>query len=331
MMGMDDIVLSVIVPVYNAERYLSECLDSLTGQSCPAMEIVVVDDGSTDNSGAICDGFGARDSRVRVFHRENGGVSRARNFGLDNARGELVVFVDADDSVSPDYADMITGTMPGQDMVCFQSEWVSLSGGRTCHMLPVMDSGADGGVDDAIMAVKGCNDDGANLLGFPWNKAFRRDIIERNGIRFNPLLRYKEDEVFVLEYLKHVSSIKIIPQILYNYRLLGNGLTSGMRRLGSKDWRELWQSADRARGRHTSTGRCGDSVTYDVLNWMFMEAYCLFKEGGDWSKVMKAMCCYYDSLCPGEVKGQEKVKLSLKYRNRCLWRLFFAALRMKKY
>lgn len=328
---MDDITLSVIVPVYNAERYLGECLGSLTAQPYPAMEIVVIDDGSTDGSGAICDEFGALDSRVRVFHRKNGGVSRARNFGLDNARGEIVAFVDADDNVSPEYANRITEAMAGRDMVCFQSEWVDQSGDRLCHTLPSLDAGTEDDVADAIIIIKECNDDGANLLGFPWNKAFRRDIIERHGVRFNPLLRYKEDEVFVLEYLKYVSSIKIISHILYNYRLLGNGLTSGMKRLGSGDWRELWQSVERVRGRHTSAGRCGDSVTYDVLNWMFMEAYCLFKEGGDWRNVMESMCRYHDSRRPNDVKGQEKVKLSLKYRNRCLWRLFFAALKMKKY
>jgi len=97
-----DPLLSVIVPVYNVEDYLPRCLDSILSQSYPNLEVILVDDGAQDASGRICDAYAARDRRVRVLHRENGGLSSARNAGLDAATGEYVTFVDSDDWIEPD-------------------------------------------------------------------------------------------------------------------------------------------------------------------------------------------------------------------------------------
>ena len=94
---------SVIVPVYNVEIYLPRCIDSILSQSFTDFELILVDDGSPDNCGKICDEYALKDSRVRVFHKSNGGVSSARNLGLDNVRGEWVTFIDSDDYVEVDY------------------------------------------------------------------------------------------------------------------------------------------------------------------------------------------------------------------------------------
>ena len=88
---------SVIVPVYNVEPYLAQCVASLRGQTCPDLEIILVDDGSTDGSGLLCDGFAREEPRIRVIHKANGGLSSARNAGLDRARGTYIYFVDSDD------------------------------------------------------------------------------------------------------------------------------------------------------------------------------------------------------------------------------------------
>mgnify|MGYP003408173130 CR=1 FL=1 len=92
--------ISIIVPVYNTERYLSKCIDSILSQSFTVFELLLINDGSKDNSGTICDQYAVNDSRVRVFHKENGGVSSARNLGLENARGEWVTFVDSGDWIA---------------------------------------------------------------------------------------------------------------------------------------------------------------------------------------------------------------------------------------
>lgn len=95
-------MISVIVPVYNTKKYLERCINSLLKQTYPDMEIILVDDGSTDGSGEVCDRFAAEDRRIRVFHKENGGSSSARNLGLDNAKGDYIGFVDSDDYVDAD-------------------------------------------------------------------------------------------------------------------------------------------------------------------------------------------------------------------------------------
>ena len=102
-------LISVIVPVYNVESYLPRCVDSILAQTYPSLEIILVDDGATDNSGAICDAYGAKDSRITVIHKANGGLSSARNAGLDAAQGEYIAFVDSDDWIEPEmYSHMLS-------------------------------------------------------------------------------------------------------------------------------------------------------------------------------------------------------------------------------
>ena len=96
-------MISVVVPVYNVEKYLTRCINSILRQSFADFELLLVDDGSTDKSGSICEQYTVKDSRIRVFHKKNGGLSDARNFGLDQMHGEFVSFIDSDDYVGPDY------------------------------------------------------------------------------------------------------------------------------------------------------------------------------------------------------------------------------------
>ena len=96
-------MISVIVPVYNVEPYLRECIESILGQTYRDFELILVNDGSTDDSGTICDEYAAQDTRIRVLHQKNSGVSVARNVGLDSVQGEYIAFVDSDDRVSKDY------------------------------------------------------------------------------------------------------------------------------------------------------------------------------------------------------------------------------------
>lgn len=96
-------LISIIVPVYNAEQYLPRCIDSILAQTFTDFELLLIDDGSTDSSGKICVEYAGKDFRIRVFHKENGGVSSARNVGLDKARGEWVCFADSDDKMSETY------------------------------------------------------------------------------------------------------------------------------------------------------------------------------------------------------------------------------------
>ncbi len=115
-----DCLISVIVPVYNVEQYLSRCVDSILAQTYQNLEIILVDDGTKDNSDKICDDYAARDSRIKVIHKENGGLSSARNAGIDAATGEYLAFVDSDDWIEPDMYEKMLGLIEkyGVKLVC---------------------------------------------------------------------------------------------------------------------------------------------------------------------------------------------------------------------
>lgn len=120
-------MISVIVPVYNVEAYLARCLDSLLAQSCPDFEVLLIDDGSLDGSGKICDDYARKDDRIRVFHKQNGGLSSARNFGLDRMQGDCVTFVDSDDYLGRDCLKILSDMMRQNDAditsISFQETW----------------------------------------------------------------------------------------------------------------------------------------------------------------------------------------------------------------
>lgn len=100
-------LVSIIVPVFNVEKYLRQCLDSILGQTFNQFEVIIVNDGSTDNSGAICQEYEARDNRIVYLEKENGGVSEARNLGLDFATSEYIIFIDSDDWIEPTYVEVL--------------------------------------------------------------------------------------------------------------------------------------------------------------------------------------------------------------------------------
>lgn len=329
---MTEMKLSVIVPVYNAEDYLAACLDSLVAQPVRDMEIILVDDGSRDRSGEICDRFAAADSRVKAFHRSNGGVSSARNFALDRAAGQLITFVDADDYVAPDYASAIIAGMEGCDMLCFQSCWEEPSGACDTVTLPDALSDSPEVISDLLMTLKEENALHLDIFGFPWNKAFRRDIIATHHLRFNPALSYREDEMFVWQYLVHVKVMRMVASTLYHYRLRPGGLTSAISHFTSSDWHTLSEETMRVHGLHPLPGRAYDALSYDVLERMFLEAYSLFREGrGGWNSRMKEICRLYDIMRPSPVGSYRKVRLSLKLRHKWLRALFLMMLKARKY
>lgn len=116
-------LISIIIPVYNIEKYLDKCMESVVGQSYSHIEIILVDDGSTDGSGELCDEWGKRDKRIRVYHKKNGGASRARNLGLREAKGEFIGFVDGDDYIAEDmYSSLMNAMEEGVDLVCCSTE-----------------------------------------------------------------------------------------------------------------------------------------------------------------------------------------------------------------
>lgn len=212
----EEITATVIVPVYNKAVFLDECIQSILGQSCHAIQLLLVDDGSTDESLAICRRYEAEDCRVQVLSQPNRGVSAARNLGLDHAAGKYIVFVDADDWVGPDYVKHLTDGMENGDCqmaVCNYYEYYWQEDGR---MVPKDYCKGKRSLKQYLldMAKKPIH----NYYGVPWNRCFERRLIEQNRLRFDETLRYGEDTAFTLNYLPYVRQVNTLPGLDYYYR-----------------------------------------------------------------------------------------------------------------
>lgn len=202
-------MISIIVPIYKAEKYLHRCIDSILAQSYTDFELLLIDDGSPDNSGTIIDEYAEKDNRVRVFHKQNGGVSSARNLGIDQAHGEWITFIDIDDYVHPDFlsslyknheADLVVGSF---QIVGSEEEWNTTIEERDYH---IEDLKAN------IVAL-------AKSINFrtPWGKLFKSEILAVHNIRFDENIDYSEDWLFMLNYLTYTCSLKTCASPYYYY------------------------------------------------------------------------------------------------------------------
>lgn len=222
--------ISIIVPVYNVEQYLPRCIDSILNQSFADFELLLIDDGSKDKSGAICDEYAAKDYRIRLFHKKNGGVSSARNIGLENARGEWLSFIDGDDEITEGYFN-IRQEHEGVDVIIKPYSVVNADGRVTCHNneLSILTG------KDKIFRyyVQKRN----NAL---WDKIIKRKTVGTK--RFNTNVSIGEDFLFFLSVLPNVKSIAFDDTGSYRY-FLRQG--SAMQSVDIKRRIEiLWQNID---------------------------------------------------------------------------------------
>ena len=209
-------LVSVIVPVYNTIPYLRETLDSIRAQTYRRLEIILVDDGSTDGSGGICDQYGEADGRFRVFHRENGGTARARNFGLDQMTGEYVVFVDSDDLIKPEYIQRLIQAAGASE------PWAEIT---TCRHM-------DGGRLTPADFERYCPDPAASRREISlenyivtdavyshyviWGGLYRSSLTK--GLRFSPDLYVGEDTLYFYQLFRRAGRLNFLDECLCYYR-----------------------------------------------------------------------------------------------------------------
>lgn len=229
-------MISIIVPVYNTEKYLDQCIQSILAQTYNDFELLLIDDGSTDSSGAICDKYAEQDSRVRVFHKENGGVSSARNLGLDNAKGEWITFVDADDELYIDalkvLAEISSSTfvdlvIAGYDFYDDIEKKIIRTTSQPCQISLFYAR------DVALTRIY------QNKIGFwPWficSKLFKTHIIRANNIYFNEHIAFSEDRLFILEYICAINNrIHFLSNPIYKYRKHENSVMSKSNKIYDK-------------------------------------------------------------------------------------------------
>ena len=200
--------ISVIIPVYNAEKTLHRCIDSILAQTFSDFEVLLIDDGSKDKSGEICDEYARKDSRIKVCHKENGGVSSARNMGLDNAKGEWITFVDADDYIASDFLSAINNNC---DFIIGQSQHFNSTGKYwISENISTQDVVNKEQFQSFLAHNLVCH-----IMRTPWGKFFKRNLIGK--IRYDERMKVGEDTVFVHNYLLHCKSIAVVDNITYYY------------------------------------------------------------------------------------------------------------------
>lgn len=180
---------SIIVPVYNSSQYLNRCIDSILNQTYHDFELILVDDGSTDDSGNICDAYAQQDKRIRVFHKPNGGVSSARNKGIKEALGEYIIFVDSDDYIWPERLQRMKDISQKQPDMIVETYSVPESYRHRFKQIEEQD----------FLYV--------NNICVIWTSAFKNEIIKENYIRFDETIWHGEDTIFILDYFYHCKTI----------------------------------------------------------------------------------------------------------------------------
>lgn len=214
--------ISIIVPIYKVEKYLNRCIDSILSQTFTDFEVLLIDDGSPDRCGAICEQYAEKDHRVRVFHKENGGVSTARNMGIDNSIGKYLCFIDSDDYVENSYLqNFIDALEPDTDLV-LQSFWRHYEEKQAVKTTILPAQTLTGG----YRLVQWLEDAKDVHNGFLWHRLFRADYIRNNHIRFQQGISFAEDGCFFIQYLKGLNKFKMTSQLGYHYMIRQGSLTS---------------------------------------------------------------------------------------------------------
>ena len=197
-------VISIIIPIYNAASYLKRCIESVLMQSFSDFELLLIDDGSVDTSGAVCDEYALTDERIKVFHKVNGGVSSARNLGLNHIEGKWVTFVDSDDWLDPEYLDRLIAFSDEKDIDMIISGYnIQSPKGRRIDLNNYHSLFQDPTVCYTV----------------PWGKLYKAEIINKNQIRFIENMYLGEDMLFLYTYMICSNTVYMIGNIGYHYNI----------------------------------------------------------------------------------------------------------------
>lgn len=206
--------VSIIVPVYNAEKTLGRCVDSILNQEYRDFELLLMDDGSTDGSGKLCDAYAAKDPRVKVVHKANSGVSDTRNQGIAQARGTYLQFADSDDWFTPEATKFLVQAITGHGCDMVIADFYRVVGERVSQKGSIEEEGV---LAQADFAVKMMQRPADFYYGVLWNKLYKRSIIEKHRLRMDSSVSWCEDFMFNLEYVRHTKKIYALRIPVYYY------------------------------------------------------------------------------------------------------------------
>lgn len=230
----DNPKVSIVIPVYNSEKYLRMMVDAVLKQTFSDFELILVDDGSTDTSVDIVDHYAQIDKRVKAIHKQNGGVSDARNAGIDNASGDYIVFWDNDDYVYPDYLEVMVNEVEDYDLLItrpvqchIDEQFIAPVRNRTGKCI------ASGHLDEMSKVFPVID---KSEIAWVWAQMFKRDIVESQHLRFEKI--NSEDTMFSYNYIKHINSVKMIDFAGYCYVHRKGSLSDSHKYVAEMDWIE---------------------------------------------------------------------------------------------
>lgn len=205
-------IISIIVPVYNARRHIKKCISSILAQTMNDFELIIINDGSTDDSLYICKTFARIDKRIRIIDKENEGVSSARNIGIKAAKGDWITFIDADDYVDVNYLECLYKHNDYTENILIIQGLKQVSNSRTAKNVEFTNETLTGkDIEKAFDSLR------IFEYGYTVAKLYNNRIIQQKNIRFDNEISYSEDLIFMLEYILHCNSIKFIEGTGYNY------------------------------------------------------------------------------------------------------------------
>ena len=281
-------LISIIVPVYNAESTISRCVNSILKQTFSNWELLLIDDGSTDRSYEICDEYATKDKRIEAFHKKNGGVSSARNVGLDKAKGEWITFCDSDDEI-------LNNTFALYDRIIKEHNEIDLI---SCGYIIYYKSGSFKNISCKKYIIS--KDKKANLLnceensyyGFLWDKCFRASIAKK--YRFDETISYCEDHLYTYQYLLQCQYTYFSPDVVYKYyvndievkgkghsnRLLDYKMIINVAKMERTIKYKFYQGDKYLESKIESAFKYKimDAIYYAIINHHLMDAYQIYKK-----------------------------------------------------
>jgi glycosyltransferase involved in cell wall biosynthesis len=223
--------VSVIVPVYNSEKYLHNCIESIRNQSYKNFELILINDGSTDKSGEICNQYALRDNRIRVIHAKNNGPAAARNIGIENSKGEFIFFIDSDDFIENDALNLLIKSFRQHKADIIIGDFRKIKKGIVENRNDISFSGnklltKQDIIDYSRSYLKKPNK--YLLFAFSWGRLFKSSIIKTNNIFFNPDLHTFEDVAFNFYYLTYTNEVYFLKETIYSHTIYDNYLSATM-------------------------------------------------------------------------------------------------------
>ncbi len=265
-------LVSIIVPVYNVAPYIRECIESIQRQTYQEIEIVVVDDGSEDGSGSICEEIAASDSRIKVISQENAGVVTARSRGIDGSAGDYIMFVDGDDWIEPDMIETLIskGKVEDSDLVT-SGVYYQETADKTIERYDEFPEGTylyEEQLGEILRVMLYDTDHGYVQRFTPWiyNKLYRRDLVEVIYKEVAPNITFAEDSVFLYKYLLQCKSVSIIHQCCYHYRYRKESAMHTVNPHMLTDINKVYLALEADFRKH----KAGESLIFQLQRWVMI-------------------------------------------------------------